>query len=275
MSSSAAPCIIPRGCRGGAAELPTKVRESRLVDQRALYPEQDLAFYQRYGWGEEGPNDKQAAEFLGECAASPSFYIFSGAVRTIDGNDRKNPVKPFPDYPYLKEMLDHIHPFDIPDDDCDQCAIPKSRQLSMTWLACAYLTWEARFHEHSLNMVQSKKAEDAWMLVYKRDWNISRCGFIERAMPMFMRAKGLMGTRGELTYPNGSQIWGIPQGGHQIRGYMVRVLVSDETCFQDEFEDAHAAALSTVRRMILISTADYGTYFGKLIEQDDVEEEAA
>lgn len=251
------------------------IRESRLLDQRPLYPALDLALYERYGWPETGPPPDVAEEVLARAAEDPAFFIFGGFVRTTDNRDRKNPVKPFPDYPYLHEVLSHIHPFDIPDDECDVVAIPKSRQLTMTWIACAYAVWEARFHPHSLTMIQSKKAEDAWKLVYKGDWNMGRCGFIERAMPTFMRARGLVGTRGELTYPNGSQIWGIPQGAHMFRGYTSRLVVSDECCFQDKFEEAYTAALSMAGRIILITTANYGTFFGRLIEEEQDEEQVA
>lgn len=255
----------------------TVIRESRLWDQPSLHPELDQALYKKWGWGKDGPTEKQTTELWEECRSDPAVYIFN-YVRTFDSHDRKNRVKPFPDYQYLQEMLQHIHAFDIPDDDCDVVAIAKSRQLSMTWLACAYASWEAKFHPHSLVMIQSKKAEDAWALVYHRDWLRSRTGFIERTLPPFLWSRGLIGTQGGLTYPQGSQIQAVAQGPHQFRSYTASLVICDECTYQDEFQEGYDAAIHMARRVLLIATARYGHFFGKLIEQNydhDVRQEEA
>jgi len=252
----------------------TVIRESRLWDQPSLHPELDQELYKRFGWGKDGPSDEEAEEVIAACKADPAVYVFN-FVRTFDAADRKNRVKPFPDYAYLQEMLAYIHAFDLPDDDCDVVAIAKSRQLTMTWLACAYATWEARFHEHSLVMVQSKKAEDAWPLVYNKDWLRGRSAFIERTLPPFLRARGLIGTRGELSYPNGSNIKAVAQGPAQFRSYTASLVICDECTYQDEFREGYQAGTHMARRMLLIATARYGHYFGELIEQNESQEEAA
>lgn len=263
--------------------------ERRLEVQKALCPELDVSLYESLGW-QGPPTPKQATEALLRAAVDPAYFIFGGFCRTFDEHDRDHPVKPFPDKTYLREALHHIHPDEVTVGDVS--AINKSRQIMITWLLCAYACWEAHFHAHRRVMMQTKKAEDAWNLVYRSSWMRSRCSFIERAMPEFMRAGAVTGrakglyeyegaleaTRGTLSYPNGSEIMGIPQGEHMFRSYTASLVICDECCFQPEFEEAYAAALPMAKgggRIILVSTALAGTYYAKLVEEDEHEEAAA
>ena len=222
--------------------------------------------------------DSKVQKIIEQCTNDPEFFIFGGFVRTFDERDRRNPRKPFPaDSAYLKACLDHMHN----KESGDVAAISKSRQLMLTWLCCAYAVWEARFHAQARVMIQSKKAEDAWNLVYRNSWLHGRCDFIERAMPLFIRAEGLTPTRGELWYPNGSVIAGIPQGPDMFRSYTASLVICDEACFQPEFEDAYKAALPMAKgypddpdsggRIILITTAAAGSYYATLVEEDEKE----
>jgi len=226
------------------------------------------------------PTEGQQVKLWHRLAGDVELFIFGGFVRTFDELDAQNHVKPIPDKAYLRSALRHIH--ENYGESGDVCAISKSRQLMLTWLCCAYAVWEARFHPHSRVMIQSKKAEDAWALVYSQDWLSSRCGFIEWAMPPWLRpreASGeerveVLGTRGKLTYKNGSSIWGVPQGPHMFRSYTASLAICDECCFQEEFEEAYTAALPMARKIVLVTTAAAGTFYARLVEEEE-EEEAA
>lgn len=265
-------------------------QDAQLVDQEDLFPTLDKALYEKWGWGVKGPNKAEARYAWDMCAEDPAAFIFGGFVRTFDEHDRQHPVKPFPHKSYLLYVLRYIHNGGTQMDDSDVVAISKSRQLSMTWLACAYAVWDAHFHDHRKVMIQSKKAEDAWRLVYWKHWQAARCGFIIRAMPRFMRhivvgknsrgedkRLGAVGTKGEIIYPNGSTIMGVPEGGHQFRSHVASLVISDECCFQPEFEDAFTAALAMAKgggKIVLITTAAAGTYYSRLVEEE-TEEQAA
>jgi hypothetical protein len=255
--------------------------DSHLTDQRDLYPELDRALAKRYGWESTGPTEAQAERILKKCSKDPEYFIFGGFVRTSDPHDRDHPVKPFPNKDYLREILRYIHAGNE-EQESDVVAISKSRQLSMTWLACAYAIWEARFHPQRVVMIQSKKAEDAYRLVFWKNWIAGRCSLMERAMPSFLRAVqvedgvplGIKATRGELVYPNGSIIMGIPEGGHQFRSHVASLVISDECCFQPEFEDSFTAALAMSKnggKIVLITTAAAGTYYARLVEEEQDE----
>jgi hypothetical protein len=258
-------------------------RESSLSKQPSVRPLLDLELYERYGLGIQGPTEKQRQDLIGWCSEDPKNFIFGGFVRTFDEHDRKNPIKPFPDRDYLRHTLDFIHGGDSETDAAVRC-VSKSRQLSLTWLVCAYAIWEARFHEHRRVMIQSKKAEDAYRLVFWKHWLSSRCSFMERALPPWMwlesEGRGTVGTKGEVSYPNGSVIMGIPEGGHQFRSYVASLVIMDEACFMPEFEDSYTAALAMSKgggRIIAVTTAAQGTYYAKLVEEEEMslQEEAA
>lgn len=235
--------------------------------------------------GQHGRPSKAAVEDVtAMCAEDPAFYIFGpedspvgGFVRTFDEKDHKR--KPLPRLRYLLESLEFIHNMDAG----DVAAIVKSRQMMLSWLVCAYASWEAHFHPQARVMIQSKKAEDAWNLVYRNSWYHSRIGFIERAVPRIIRAVGLKGTRGELWYPEGGIVMGIPQGPDMYRSYSASLVISDESCFQPDFEEAYKAALPMCKgdpnkpgsggRIILVSSAKGDTYFADLVGQSDEEKD--
>jgi hypothetical protein len=253
-------------------------RESILEDQPALLPKLDMQLAHELGISTSNPDAKKIRKIWEHCARDPEYFIFGGFVRTFDEHDTENRRKPFPRKKYLYRALQHIHDTKIG----DVCAISKSRQMLITWLMCAYAVWEARFHEHSRVMIQSKKADDAYALVYRNNWYQPRCGFIERALPPWLRLRGTKGIRGELIYPNGSSIWGIPQGPDMFRSYTATLVICDEACFQPEFEDAYKAALPMCKggsgstsggRIVLVTTAASNTFYAKLVEEAD--EEAA
>lgn len=239
-------------------------KDSTLSDQKPLCPDLDEELYHVLGY-KQTPNAKQAAEIAEACAKDPAFYIFGGFVRSFDGNDNDQPIKPFLDNPGLRWALAVMHDDDLGKTRCFQ----KSRQVAMTWLCCAYMTHHCRFISHRLGMIQSKVARDAHAFVYKTNWNGGRCGFIERAMPPILRARGLMGLKGNLIYPQGSQIFGIPQGEEHARSYNASLAMSDEACFQPEFGESYDALVFQARRLIIWSSALGRTAYARLIEEGD------
>ena len=52
--------------------------------------------------------------------------------------------------------------------------VEKSRQVMATWICCAYLLWRAKFRDHQLILVQSKKEEDAANLVFNGEAWVAR-----------------------------------------------------------------------------------------------------
>jgi hypothetical protein len=220
------------------------------------------------------------------------LYTASGRrsfLFTRDEHDAENPLKPFPDHKYLRvvsdlflvaghdilpsqaeyaiewgisaEHLQHAY-------DTGKIAIEKSRQLMITWICLAYILWRAKFHEHQLIMVQSKRAEDADALVCRRenDQNARLC-ILEDNLPPFLRtidflAKG-SALKGVLNFPTQTTIQAIPEGGAKIRSYTPTIVMSDEAAFQPEFGEAYKAVLPAVQNgglAIFVSSAEVSAF---------------
>jgi len=252
-----------------------KFRESILHEDHVdLLPDEDRKLRRELGMNSR-TSETKVAKIWERCSQDPEYYIFGGFVRTFDEKDRSSPRKPMLREKYLLTVLDHIHS----NTQGDVAAISKSRQMLLSWLLAAYCSWEAKFHEQSRVMWQTKKAEDAQMVVYRNSWYHARIAFIERAMPRFMRSIGLKGTVGDLWYPNGSIISGIPEGPDQLRSFAASLVVMDEACFQPAFRDAFKAALPMAKgdpstpgsggRIVIITSAKGGTYYSELVEEED------
>lgn len=226
------------------------------------------------------------------CRRDPQYFIFS-VLRTKDEHDVLDSCKKFPDELSLRAMLDDYlvsgkffkpeeavysiragtsHDFLKHIYETGIYFVEKSRHIMATWLTCAYLLWRARSYPHQLIMVQSKREEDAAMLVYDKEPDQARISFLEWALPDELKVLKLpqAGKYCNLYFPNGSKIQAIPEGGHIIRSHNPSVLFSDEAAFQMEFGKAYTAALPAIThggQLIVVSSAEPST-FQQLVEGD-------
>jgi hypothetical protein len=213
---------------------------------------------QRFALLESSPRARNYE--LSLCKNDPAYWLWNDQhyVWTRDEYDQDNPVKPFPDEPALREVLAEIHL-----GTQQVTTIGKSRQLSVTWLLVAYFDWWARFYANQLLFIQSKKEEDAANLVFNKEPGMARASFIEENLPWWMKVP-LSTSYGVLVYPNGSKLWGIPQGGDIIRSYTGSGLFSDESAFQPFAREAYRAAKACCRKIVMVSSAEGGSFFGEL-----------
>jgi len=175
-------------------------------------------------------NDQKKLE---RWAKDPHAYIFE-AVKTRDEHDWDEPIKPFPRLEYLEELLSIWHYGESIEN------LIKSRQLMVSWLACAYVSWVARFHPARGVYVQSKKKEDAAALIYETDPMQSRLSFIEVNLPVFAR-QDIKWRYGRAFYPNGSRVIAIPQGPKHYESHTASLVINDESSLQDEWASGMAA----------------------------------
>lgn len=221
-----------------------------------------------------------------KCRRWPHYFVFdSHHVLTKNEHDSANPVAPFPDLGYLRVLLDCllvsgkiVRPLearyalaaDVSEEflaasyDLGMFMVEKSRQIMFTWVTCAYLLWRAKFREHQLLIVQSKREEDAAKLVCwsKQEATEARINFMEENLPSYLQTLSTA-TYCHLHFQNGSHIWAIPEGGEMIRSNTPSVLFSDEAAFQPEFGGAYRAAIPAVEgggQLICGSSANPGEY---------------
>ena len=206
-----------------------------------------------------------------------SLEHFAQFVRTQDAHaDGSFSERPFPnrqEKPYLWEFLDACQRYSL-------FAVEKSRQIMVTWGACLYCFWKAKYTPNRLVFIQSKKEEDAANLVYNKDPFGARIAFMEHSLPEGLRTVDFAknASYGQIIFPDThSKIWGIPEGGDIIRSYTASVVFSDEFAFQPEAAEAYKALKPTISgggQFICVSTARSGAFMKKLIKRFDASMEA-
>ena len=240
------------------------------------------------------PRLKQTAQHqlqAERCRRDAQYFVFESGLMTKDEHDTGNPIKPFPNVPYLRALLDvlcvagrvlrpdgaryaveagHSALWLTALASSGICLVEKSRQIMVTWLCCAYLLWRAKYLPVQLILVQSKREDDAANLVFNKDPFVARISFLETHLPVHLRTLTFpkCGTFAHLYFPNGSHIWGVPEGQDIIRSNTPSVIFSDESAFQPEFGGAFTAALPAIKgggSFIGASSAEPGS-FAQLVE---------
>jgi len=185
---------------------------------------------------------------------SPDRWLFE-CVKTVDEHDRLNPVKLFPDKPYIRVLVKLFETIPI-------LLVPKSRQMLVSWLFSALCLHEAQFYGHQRVIIMARKQDDSFAL-------IDRLRFMYAAQPKWlvdlcpldrkMRDQPI----GHLFLGNGSTIMGMPQGADQIRGYTPSRVFMDEAAFQEEFEASYMATLPAIAnggKLVAVSSAGAGFF---------------
>lgn len=196
--------------------------------------------------------------------SAADLEAFCRFVRTKDEQaDGSFSVRPFPtrlEKAYVWAVMDALRSEKL-------VMFEKSRQLLLTWTVCVFILWVAKFQANRLIFVQSKKEEDAANLVFNQEPNRARISFIENNLPEYLRSNAGF-SYGKMAFPNGSLIWGVPEGGDILRSYTASIVFSDELAFQDEAEAAWGACRPMIGgrgQFIGVSTARAGAYMQKLI----------
>jgi len=174
---------------------------------------------------------------------------------TIDAHDQDNPIKKFPDKYYLWVITKYWERY-------PRLLIPKSRQMTITWLFCALYLWESLFFRHKLTFFQSKKETDA-------DENVKRSNIIHENLPLFMQEwSPVTQTFCKLVFKkNGSEIRGVPAGADHARQYTSSGYFCDEMAFQPEVDLVMAAVGPTLTgggRFTGVSSAA-PSYFAQMV----------
>jgi hypothetical protein len=175
--------------------------------------------------------------------------------------DRPNPYEPFPDKPYFRCLFDFLNaPGKVK-------PIEKSRDMMITWGIMGYFTLEAmKVPEREIvcqTMEETKAKENVF---YARTLYTRQPEWLKQAFPLSKPLDRM--AENELSFANGSIIWGIAGGAGKLRTYHPWGYFNDETAFQPEAGFSYDESLSAVQKIVLNSTAWPGWYFDWL---NDVE----
>lgn len=188
------------------------------------------------------------------CKEDPWRWI-THWLHTIDAADGSTPEKLFPN-------KEHLFTFTRIWERYTTLLVPKSRQMTISWMCCALYLWEGFFFSHRLTFFQSKKQEDAGELILRayqmwaslpkwmREWN-----HMERiqAYAEFSRSR--------------SRIFAIAQGADQVRSYTPSGVLVDEAAYVLEADKLIAAIRPAIRsggRLTMVSSAA-PSYFSLMV----------
>lgn len=192
-------------------------------------------------------------------ATRDPWFFCCRFVITLDTHNKSQPLSAFPDYDYLRQLVDLWleHPLLV---------IAKSRQMMATWLFVALYLWDTIMHTGRLTFLQSKREEDAIGNATAGTGLLGRTRFIFDRLPPALKPPH-KATANKIEFPTiNSTIWAIPQGADVLRQHTASGILADEFAFHPQAEDAYTAALPTIEnggRFTALSTAEPG-FFHKL-----------
>ncbi len=210
------------------------------------------------------------------------FWAFLPYVYTNDSHDKENPVKPLMADTPVYGIIVFLYML-----ACQVLAIPKSRQMRLSWFASAFCVWHTMGAKYRKTIYQTRKEDAALDMVSQGSKNpaAGRMDFIIQHLPDWLKDGHITSGRGnqvgKLTFsPDkvdeagfdvpwyGSSIHAVPQGADQVRQYTISLMASDESAFQEEFEDAMIAARPAVAgggKVLCLSSVDSGSAFNRMV----------
>lgn len=151
-------------------------------------------------------------------------------------------LKPFPDWPYLRELVDAVLGSRI-------LLVAKSRQMMVTWTVAALALHQA-FHEPpGLMLFLSKTQRDSQEI-------LKRLAVMTRHLPDSAGAE-VRFTEVEARFPSGSRIISLPATEYSPRSYSPSFAFWDEMAFTPHAEDIWASvkpAVDSGGRFVGVST---------------------
>lgn len=191
---------------------------------------------------------------LARCKADP-WYFLTHWVQTENAQDKERPFQPFPNHLHLQVLTHHWMTERF-------LLVPKSRQMTVTWLFCGLYLWDAMFFPSRLTFFQNKKEDDA-------EANLKRAFTMHSRLPAWMQEwQPIKQTYCNLSFPRSrSEIRGVPAGAHHVRGFTATGVFEDEMGFTEQCDEVLAAikpALGKSGRFTGVSSAT-PSYFCELV----------
>jgi len=183
----------------------------------------------------------------------PSFFLFN-YVWTLDPHDKAEPIKKMPYKKYIWYISEVWK-------KCRLLVIPKSRQMTVSWTMVALHYWLAAFHPGQYVFFQSKKEEDADIL-------LERAKFIHDHLPDWLRPPGKKSYCWFTFDEINSKIQAVSQESDAIRMQTASAIFSDEMAFQPYAAAGFAASQPTIvggGRFVGVSTANGKEFFHDLV----------
>ena len=196
---------------------------------------------------------------------SPSWYWIRNFAQTFDEHDLGVKSKPFPTdwehFPIVCADLDAA----MLKKGVSRIAYPKSRQIMVSWLLVAWMTYACWRFGNLHCAVKGKKEGES-------EYQLKRADHILRHLPVVLsqRSPVKRSIKALIEWENGSLLEAFPEGSEAIRSRVPTVLFLDEAAYQENFDESYLAALSNSRIIIMASSVFPGD-FQRIVEDTDAE----
>jgi len=214
--------------------------------------------------------------------ADSGFWKYLPYVYTKDSHSPDNPVRRIIGEGDDYAIIVFLHML-----ACNDLAVPKSRQIRMSWFCAAFANWHTKTAKYRHTIWQGKKEHDAFAqtTMGNKAPCDGRIDFIEQHLPAWLRDPNIVSGKGNLVgamsysqseYSDegvaipwqGSKLNAIPQGAHQIRQYTPSLVIVDEAAFMDDYDLTRVAskpALMGGGKFISVSSVDAGSHFNQTV----------
>jgi hypothetical protein len=200
--------------------------------------------------GSREPSAVELQQRILEAISDPFIWVTRHA-KTVNEHwveeGRPFPHEHFPPHDYIRHILDllgeeRVHWFE------------KSRDMMISWLCVAYLTLQAMKTPSRGVLFQTQKEDKVVGLIkYAKCLYKTQPEWLKEAFPLSKPIEKQADL--ELSFQNGSYIWGIPGGADQIRSFHPWGYLNDESSFQPEAGDCFNEALSVVKGKIIFNSS--------------------
>lgn len=204
--------------------------------------------------------DLQEGEQI-RCERDPWYWLVNFCVTEDSrwvGKGLETAYQLFPPKPYLQSLADTLWRYPY-------VALPKSRQMVVTWLLAAMVLGKALFQEGRLYMIQSKLGRDSVAVLHRQLGMYRRMREFAPWLGPKIVSETTGGDTGHVTFSNGSTIMAVPEGPHYVQSYTPAWLVLDEVQLQGAAEEAFYQALPACENITLIGSAEYGWFCQTLL----------
>lgn len=189
---------------------------------------------------------------------NPWTMVEDGVIYTLDQADILNPIKQFPNQPWLEAISYYW---------CQDklTLVPKSRRMLLSWLMIFLHTHLAMFNEGQAIYFISDKEE-------KSDELVKRAEFIVKYIPdSEMLKPRWKSSFCYLEFPGlNSFIQGVPMGAGQLRQYTASAIFADEMAFWERARETYMASIPTIQgggRFTGVSSPQIGFFKDLVFDQ--------
>ena len=171
----------------------------------------------------------------------------SPIIHTTDERDKREPVKVFPDWPYLEACCRVLHSSEVP------VFMSKTRQLMASHLVLMMGAWSCAFIEgRGIPVSKSTEGEAKKLLTEKVRNTWARLpDWVRQALPIAPEPAARIDFLDTTSYMLGCTANAAVRA---CRGGTASIVIIDEAAFQEDLPELYSAALAMAAQMWLVTT---------------------